>query len=101
MLIEVRIAQFFREGGWISHAGRRWDMRKKLVELRQTEGAQHRLDLLVSGRDIMASSLTRQGRGVIGQRWQGRRAHISPGHALTSTSLTARVSERGKGPSRS
>src|SRR5262249_21774023 len=96
MLIEVRIAQFFRQGRWLNHAGWRWDMRKKLVELRQTEGAEHRLDLLVSGRDIMAGNLARQGRGIIGQRWQGHMAHISPDHALTSTSLTARVSERGK-----
>src|SRR5215471_5814280 len=80
MLIEVRIAQFFRQVGWLSHAGRCWDMRKKLVELRQAEGAEHRLEFLVSGRDIMAGSLTRQGRGVIGQGWQGRMAHISPGY---------------------
>src|SRR5215467_14021468 len=98
MLIEVRIAQLHREVGWISHAGSRWDMRKKLVELRQTEGAKHRLDLLVSGRDIMAGSLTRQGFGVIGQGWQGCMAHISLDHTWTSISLTARVSERGIPP---
>src|SRR5262245_16460624 len=98
MLIEVRIAQFCRQVGRVNHAGRHWDMRKKLVEMRQTEGAQHGLNLLVSGRDIMTSRLARQGRGVIGQWWQGRMAHISPDHTLTSTSLTARVSERGKHP---
>src|SRR5215471_15508534 len=98
MLIEVRIAQLFRQVGWLSHAGRCWDMRKKLVELRQAEGAEHRLEFLVSGRDIMAGSLARQGRGVIGQGWQGRMAHISPGSTLTSTSVTARVSACGKYP---
>ena len=98
MLIEVRIAQFFGQVGWINHADRGWDMRKKLVELRQTEGAQHDLDLLVSGGDIMAGRLAWQDRGVVGQRWQGRMVHISPDHTLTSTSLTARVSECGKHP---
>ena len=31
----------------------------------------------------MAGSLARQGRGVIGQGWQGHMAHISPGYTLT------------------
>src|SRR5467141_2332774 len=99
MPIEVRIAQFFRQVGWINHTSRRWDMRKKLIELRQTEGAEHRLDLLGSGRNIMTGGLARQSRGVIGQGRQGRMAHISPGYTLMSTSLTARVSERGTHPS--
>src|SRR5215471_12127049 len=99
MLIEVRVAQFGRQVGWRNHACRGWDMRKKLVELRQAEGVEHRLEFLGSGRDIMAGSLTRQGRGVIGQGWQGRMAHISPGYTLMSTSWTARVSARGTYPS--
>src|SRR2546426_10863002 len=99
MLIELRIAQFGRQVGWINHAGRRWDMRKKLVEPRPTEGAEHRLDLLVSGRDIMAGRLARAGRGGIGEGGEGRMGHISPGHTFRGTSLTGRVSERGTHPS--
>ena len=33
----------------------------------------------------MAGSLARQERGVIGQRWQGRMAHIAPDHTLGDT----------------
>ena len=42
-------------------------------------GAKHRLDLLVSGRDIMAGGLPRPCRGVVGQGQKGRVAHVAPG----------------------
>ena len=81
MLIEVRIAQLCREGRGLHHTSRRWNMRKKLVELRQTDSAQHRLHLLLSSRDVMA------GESHVARSW-GHRVRVVRALEAYRTCLT-------------